>query len=84
MMMQAYPEGQFSPQYQSPVPLNTFSKGDIAFLKSGGPAMTIGGWEPDPEDGIIYAAFWFNDHELCSNWFCREMLESEEPAPTIH
>lgn len=59
-----------------------FKTGDVVYLKSGGPKMTITTYEP--VDGVDVICTWFNNNELIEKSFNQEVLKVYEvQAPVI-
>lgn len=53
-----------------------FSPGDVVFLKSGGPNMTVKNYEDNHE----VVCSWFKDQDLKEKAFPDSMLKKYEPA----
>jgi len=54
-----------------------FKPGDIVQLNSGGPEMTVSGY--DPKDSLNVTCAWFSGNELKERSFLQDLLSPYEP-----
>jgi uncharacterized protein YodC (DUF2158 family) len=65
-----------------PSNLQLYKTGDVVQLKSGGPWMTVRGYEPTDSDEVLCE--WFTGDLRYEKAFKQDMLNRYEPTPSFY